>query len=296
MVTTTTNLSPNRYTGRGAPITLIGIHTMEAPESAYTAESVSAYFKNPVVEASAHWCVDADSRVRCVNDEDAAWTMPPVNDRSLNLEFAGYAAQTSAQWGDPYSVSMLGIGALCVAEWCDKYAIPIRHLTDAQIRAGEKGLVGHVDVNRAFQGAGGTDHTDPGPNFPWSYFLQLVANHHTVVGSSIEKPSCVALQLSIHTTPDNQWGSNTDKHCDALVAASIWGGNAFPYGVQFTQGVVGATPDGVWGPKSAASHTATVRAVQTDLKAMGFNPGYVDGIWGTLTNAAYEAARQVCHI
>lgn len=297
MVTTSVNLTDNKYTGRSVPVTLIGIHTMEAPEGPQTAENVANYFKSPAVAASAHWCVDDNSRVRCVEDADCAWTMPPTNHYSLNVEMAGYAAQTPSQWADQYSLLTLDNAALCVAEWCHKYDIPVRHLTDAQIANYEKGLAGHVDVNRVFHGS---THTDPGPNFPWDAFLKLVNEHLDVPSPTPPvakgKPNCSALQSNVHCASDNQWGADTDKHFSALVDVTSFSGRLFPYGVAFTQEVVGANQDGVWGPQSTADLDKTVALVQTNLKAMGFNPGNIDGVWGPSTNKAYEAARAACHI
>ena len=172
MVVTRTNLTTRRHVGRRAPVSLIAIHTMEAPEAAQTAENVANYFKR--VDASAHWCVDNDSRVRVVKDEDTAWTLPGANSRSLNIEIAGYAKQDADDWADEYSIDALEIAAVCAAEWCDKYKIPIRKLTDDQIRSGAKGFVGHVDVNRVYKQS---SHWDPGPSFPWSYFLGRVSHY-----------------------------------------------------------------------------------------------------------------------
>lgn len=175
MFNTSTNLTSRFTPGRyGVEIDLIGIHSMEAEETLGAAESVAEYFKT--VDASSHWCVDANSRVRVVNDEDMAWTLPGANPRSLNLEFAGYAKQVEKDWLEPYSKAMLDIGALCCAEWVIKYDIPIRRLTDAQIEAGEKGFVGHIDVNRVYKKS---NHWDPGYSFPWTYFLKRVEAYVT---------------------------------------------------------------------------------------------------------------------
>ena len=172
MVVTRTDLTTRRHVGRRAPISLIAIHTMEAPEAAQTAENVAKYFKR--VDASAHWCVDNDSRVRVVKDEDTAWTLPGANSRSLNIEIAGYAKQDADDWADEYSIDALEIAAVCAAEWCDMYQIPIRKLTDDQIRSGAKGFVGHVDTNRVYKQSA---HWDPGPGFPWAYFLGRVSHY-----------------------------------------------------------------------------------------------------------------------
>jgi N-acetyl-anhydromuramyl-L-alanine amidase AmpD len=294
VVNTLTNLTTQYQSGRDRGITLIGIHTMEAPENENVAMAVANYFKT--VQASSHWCVDDKTRVRVVYDEDTAWTMPPTNSYSLNVEMAGYAAQSTHEWGDNYSQGTLDNAALCVAEWCKKYDIPVRHLSDAQIAAGDKGLAGHVDVNRVFRDG---DHTDPGPNFPWAAFLNRVNAHLKALGGKVTpvevKPNCISFQEAIRTKPDNSWGADTDEHATALIAATAFGGYTFPYGIPATQAVVGVTQDGIWGPKSKAALASTVRTVQNCLKAMGFNPGTVDGDWGVNTNKAYVAARNACH-
>lgn len=370
---TVTNIK-NRNKVRSTDRDIIGIHTMEAPEGSQTAENVANYFKR--VMADSHWCCDNNSRVRVIADEHVAWTLPGANSRSLNIEFAGYAKQDKEDWEDAYSIAMLEVGAYCAAEWVIKYGIPIRKLTDAQIRAGQKGFAGHVDVNRVYRQS---SHWDPGPSFPWTYFLSRVrsavnairggadipepvkpnwdnrgyskawikAQQHKLndlgykltpdgkLGSitraavkdfqksvgldddgipgpatskaldaklarntdgSVRKPRCKALQQAVRADDDNVWGGETDRHCNAVREASNWGGRDFPYGVEFAQRVVGTKPDGKWGPKSEAAHDDTVVEMQTALRAMGFNPGTIDGRWGENTEDAYQAARKACRV
>jgi N-acetylmuramoyl-L-alanine amidase len=291
--TTSVNLTDRCYKGRGGRVpTLIGIHTMQAPEAGSTAENVANYFKT--VDASAHWCVDNNSRVRCVDDANGAWTMPPTNLYSLNVEMAGYAEQTSVQWADAYSVAVLDITAVCVAEWCRKFNIPARHLTAGGIDAGEKGIAGHWDVNNVFHES---THWDPGLNFPWAGFLARV---NGILGSAppVSKPNCTALQRAVRTTADNLWGQDTDKHGTAVIDATIFAGENFPYGVPFAQLCVGTVQDGVWGSNSRTALKATVKNVQTALAGMGFTvgPDGADGIWGPNTDRAYQLARTACHI
>jgi hypothetical protein len=112
---------------------------------------------------------------------------------------------------------------------------------------------------------------------------------------SSPKVDCSALQRAVRTAPDNDWGNDTDKHATALIACTAFGGYTFPYGVLFAQEVIGAKQDGVWGPKSKAALAFTIRNAQNALKAMGFNPGTVDGDWGVNTNKAYVQARAACH-
>lgn len=110
------------------------------------------------------------------------------------------------------------------------------------------------------------------------------------------KGDCTPLQRAVRTLVDNRWGAATDKNAHAIRAASAWGGRKFPYGVSFTQAVVGAGRDSIWGAKSRAAHDKTVVEVQKALKTMGYDPGKIDGKWGSKTEAAYQAARKALHI
>jgi len=153
------------------PVRVIVIHSMEAPEGPQTAENVAAYFAKPSTKASAHICVDNNSEVRCVADEDTAWAAPGCNADGLQLELAGYARQTRKEWMDDYSLTMLGRAVKIVAAWCRKYSIPARRLTQAELRAGHKGLTSHADVSAVYKRS---DHTDPGAGFPWDWFIKAL--------------------------------------------------------------------------------------------------------------------------
>ncbi|KUL35736.1 hypothetical protein ADL12_19640 [Streptomyces regalis] len=152
---------------------MIVIHDMEAPEGPLTAENVARYFANLPAsnKASAHVCVDNNSAVRCVADGNRAWHAPGTNSDGLGLELAGYARQSRAEWLDQYSKGVLEQAAKVTADWCRKHSIPARKLTVAELKAGRRGIVGHRDVSAAY---GQTNHSDPGPNFPWDYFLSRV--------------------------------------------------------------------------------------------------------------------------
>lgn len=97
------------------------------------------------------------------------------------------------------------------------------------------------------------------------------------------------IQRAVRANPDNVWGPDTNARVTAVRAASAYGGVKFPYGVAFTQSVVGAKPDGDWGPISKSDHDATVAAIQ---RAVGVNP---DSVWGGITDNAVAAAHAASH-
>lgn len=158
----------------GRDVDLVVMHTMESPEGLDTAESVSRWAAGPTApKASWHYAVDVNSVVQCVLEKDIAWAAPGANHDGIQIELAGRAGQNAAQWHDAYSKSQLALAALLVAEICKRHDIPAIKLSAFQVRAGHRGLCGHIDVTRAFPERGGT-HWDPGPNFPWDEFIGMV--------------------------------------------------------------------------------------------------------------------------
>jgi N-acetyl-anhydromuramyl-L-alanine amidase AmpD len=166
-------LSPNMYKGRIKKIRLNIIHTMEVNENdTNVAESVARQFQNPVRRASAHVCIDTDSEVTGVHDEDTAWASPGANADGLQQELAGRAGQSMSEWSDAASQAILERSAQRSAKWARKWGLPVRHLSVAEVRDGvTMGICGHIDVTNAFHGS---THWDPGPNFPWESYLNRV--------------------------------------------------------------------------------------------------------------------------
>lgn len=156
-------------------IRLIVIHSMEAPETAKTAENVGLFFKRGESRASAHVGVDSDSVVQYVKDNNIAWAAPGVNNDGIHVEMAGKAAQTAEEWRDVYSFLMLDRTANVVAQYCVKYDIPPVHLTNEQLKARHKGIIGHYQATAVYKPNRG--HTDPGTSFPWDFFIERVARY-----------------------------------------------------------------------------------------------------------------------
>jgi N-acetyl-anhydromuramyl-L-alanine amidase AmpD len=166
--------SPHVTRTNGRQIDLIVIHTMEMDEKGETAENCAHWFQNPAAKVSAHYCVDNNSIVQCVRDQDVAWAAPGANSDGVHIEHAGRAAQSGRDWSDPYSTAMLARSAALAAELCTKHKIPAVWLVAADLKAGKRGITTHKAVTDAFKR--GT-HWDPGTGFPFEKYLALVRSN-----------------------------------------------------------------------------------------------------------------------
>lgn len=163
----------------GPPLWIV-IHDMEASETATRAETTAAYFANPSDgrSVSSHYCADNDSIVQCVRLGDVAWTVGnrPGNNRGINWELSGFASQSRAQWLDSFGVAMFNRIAPYIRADAARYGIPLARRSVNELKAFKPGITCHNDLRLAF---GGTTHTDPGPNFPWDYFMNLLQQEGT---------------------------------------------------------------------------------------------------------------------
>jgi murein L,D-transpeptidase YcbB/YkuD len=169
-------IQARNYTrGRSVPIDVLVTHDMEYPERQTAAEWVARWFGglegDPPI-ASAHYCIDEDSIVQCVRDEDVAWHAPGANHNGLGFEHAGYKSQQRRDWLDDYSTKMLRLSAALYAIKCKQYHIPLVWLTPTDLLNRKRGITDHKAVSNAFHR---TDHTDVGDNFPIQQFLKWIA-------------------------------------------------------------------------------------------------------------------------
>lgn len=167
----------------GRSIRLIVLHSMESPEKPGTARAVAAWFAGAgAPKASAHYCVDGQDIIQCVREQDVAWAAPDANHDGLQIEIAGRAAQTTAEWRTPPAI--LDNVSTLVARLCRKHGIPPVFLTPDQIRAGRKGVTTHANVTKAYPGPGRT-HWDPGPGFPT---VEVMAAVRRKMAPHVRKP------------------------------------------------------------------------------------------------------------
>lgn len=164
----------------GKAVRYIVIHYTAGSERSTSAEDGAANDQHRTDGTSTHYFVDQNSIIQCVRTTDRANAARHRGNRlGIQYELCG-TAQTRAQWLDAASLATLKLAARQVARDCRRYGIPVRRLSVAETRrcwtefpAGPKGIVGHVDCTNAYPEDGG-DHTDPGKDFPWDIFLDLV--------------------------------------------------------------------------------------------------------------------------
>jgi hypothetical protein len=116
---------------------------------------------------SAHAYTDGGGITGSLRLDRQAWAAKATGNRKgLHIEMCRTAAGVSA--------ATRAVTAPLVRQLCQMAGIPMVKLTPAELRAGKKGVVGHLDFTLA--GMDKNDHQDPGPSFPWAEFMALVTN------------------------------------------------------------------------------------------------------------------------
>lgn len=144
----------------------ICFHTTESGKSAtataQTADSVTSY-QIRTQSGSYNVMVGVDGkRIRQNSDDWQTWsTGNKGNDILLHICLVGNASQSRPEW--LAQDKMLRAAASVVRHWADLYRIPLKKVTAAAL----PGILGHTDT-RVW---GGTDHTDPGVNFPYDVVI-----------------------------------------------------------------------------------------------------------------------------
>jgi hypothetical protein len=174
------------YSSVRTSYTLVVLHTGEG----ILKRDDMARFLDNNPDASAHAASDATGvSAPLVPYSRAAWTAGPTANRiGLQIEMCAFAVMSREQWLSESAVSvwipwlnanrviqspmsMLRHTANWAREVCDTYGIPKVKVSSSSVRNGAKGICGHADTSAAF---GETNHVDPGSNFPWDVFIDLV--------------------------------------------------------------------------------------------------------------------------
>jgi hypothetical protein len=153
-------------------IRLLCLHSIESDNLRGAAEGAGAWFEDRRSAGSAHYGVDNDSIQRYLPLDRIPWAAPSVNLAGIHYEQMGRAAWSREQWLK-LATPTLDRAAWLLARHAKRFAIPLRKLTDAELRAGKRGIITHSQATRVF---GGT-HTDPGSGYPMDWVLKRAATY-----------------------------------------------------------------------------------------------------------------------
>lgn len=156
--------------GSQSSIDRIVIHGTVSPTVVGGAKSVANYFQVTGRPSSAHYVVDPGAIVQCVPDNVVAYH-DGTNYNSIGIELCDWVDGLAARWNDQAHVDMLTRAAMLIATLSFQYKVPIEKINATQIRAGERGVCGHVDMRDAYPSR--TTHYDPGVGFPWQALLTM---------------------------------------------------------------------------------------------------------------------------
>jgi len=176
------NVHPDR-TGpdRTPPYRLLVVHTSEGSEGAVSAENLCSFMTLPgdrvnpdgsKYGASYHYVTDTDRVLPATLDNVVAYAAAGANNDGLHICIPGKAAQTRDRWLDNVSRNYIRQLAAVMVDLALAYSIPLRSLPVVDIVKGAAGYCGHVDISNAYHRS---DHTDPGPSFPWDVLAADIA-------------------------------------------------------------------------------------------------------------------------
>jgi peptidoglycan hydrolase-like protein with peptidoglycan-binding domain len=269
--------SPNigGQTGGKRKVAII-IHDEEYPEVDTAAEDVQAFFSRSSTQASTNAAIDNDTIAGCVDYDQIAWHTgagSPHNWTCEGYEHSGYAHQTEQEWLDPYGIAMLERSAAFVAWRCHELGLPVRKINADQYLAAlrdndpsQGGIMGHYDITVACNVLGG--HTDPGPGFPWDYYISRVQAHYG--GDAGPTPAPTYADPVVYRRNSAVQPNTTTEIQRLLTELADKSGDA-----TMNPGAI----DGVFGPNT---ENAVIAFQQRALSTTG-TPLVVDGIVGPQT-------------
>ncbi|HEV7711818.1 MAG TPA: N-acetylmuramoyl-L-alanine amidase [Asanoa sp.] len=148
------------------PINFVVIHVTQGSYA-----GTIAWFKNPTSEVSAHYTFrSVDGAVtQSVREKDIGWhaANKDYNARSIGIEHEGFIENPA--W---FTDAMYRSSAALTRILTRKYGIP----------RDRKHIIGHGEVPTA-------DHTDPGPYWNWTYYLELVKGNFLKGTGTVETPT-----------------------------------------------------------------------------------------------------------
>lgn len=155
----------------------IAIHNTSNSASA---EAEASYATRRTDGVSSHFYCDADSVIQSLDTAARAGHAGSRtgNEHAVAVEITGVNGWSRETWLANVAWDKLG---QVLAQVVRHYGIAVRRASVAEMQSTPrvKAFYSHDDMRRAW---GGTDHTDPGPGFPWDRLFQAVSS---AIGGSV---------------------------------------------------------------------------------------------------------------
>ncbi|WP_211263485.1 N-acetylmuramoyl-L-alanine amidase [Stenotrophomonas ginsengisoli] len=158
--------STNYTASRSAAVSAVTVHTTQGSY----AGSIS-WFQNSTSNVSAHYVIrSSDGQVtQMVRNAHTAWHVRNQNSYTLGIEHEGWVNNSS--W---YTDAMYSASAALVRNFCSKYsAIVCTSAYKGAASSGLNELAASVKI-KGHQHFPGQSHTDPGINWNWSKYYNLI--------------------------------------------------------------------------------------------------------------------------
>ncbi|MGW3602801.1 N-acetylmuramoyl-L-alanine amidase [Micromonospora sp. NPDC005161] len=139
----------NYQAGRSSRITTVVVHVTQGSYA-----GTVSWFQNPSAGVSAHYVVKSSNGeiTQMVREGDTAYHARSANPYSVGIEHEGFVDNPA--W---FTDAMYRSSAALTRYLCDRYGLP----------KNRNAIKGHNEMP-------GNDHTDPGPNWNWNYYISLV--------------------------------------------------------------------------------------------------------------------------
>ncbi len=274
-------LHPDRY-NTGAPARKLGVvvHTSESSDTSH--DSLLRFLQSagdrPTSDGGVYGSgytaiTDGHGGYTRVADPDVApFHAPPLNATWAGVCIPGRAAQTRDEWLDEISRAHIrGAARFIVDQWnLDDRTWPLTGpVSPAELLTGRQGITSHLNVGLAWRR---TNHTDPGPHFPWDVLLADVAELSTPQPIPPVSPEEDRMQVVVF----EYGGQRTDPYAVAGLEARAIPGQVD--GVPCLPGALeaaGQPAPVVW--HSSAARCLTLRGIPHLPGAPRHIPGHVGG-------------------
>ena len=158
--------STNYTASRSAAVSAVTVHTTQGSYA-----GAISWFQNSTANVSAHYVIrSSDGQVtQMVRNSHTAWHVGNQNSYTLGIEHEGWVNNSS--W---YTDAMYSASAALVRNFCSKYsAISCTSAYKGAASSGINVLATSVKI-KGHQHYSGQTHTDPGINWNWSKYYNLI--------------------------------------------------------------------------------------------------------------------------